>query len=265
MAEADIPRTPYHTPMARTITVIRESYEDPGLDTSLSAAILRRVGTGELPETLRIYTPGRYVAFGRQDANVPGYRDAVSLARQRGFGAVERLAGGRAALFHEETLAFAWSVPSANPRAAITERFEEVGVILLRAMESLGVDAYIGEVLGEYCPGANSINARQEKKIVGVGQRIFGAATHIGGVIVVNNAALVRDTLVPIYSALDIPWKPDTTGSIADEVGAPRDVDRVADVVLSAFEERFRLEPGYMKLGLVNEAREEAASYLSPA
>ncbi|NNL46790.1 MAG: hypothetical protein HKO76_00280, partial [Acidimicrobiia bacterium] len=55
------------------------------------------------------------------------------------------------------------------------------------------------------------------------------------------------------------------TGSIADEVGAPRDVDRVADVVLSSFEEQFRLEPGYLKLGLVDEAREDAASYLSPA
>ncbi len=251
--------------MVRTITVIRDAYsDDPGLDTSLSAAILRRVGTGEMQETLRIYTPGRYVAFGRQDANVPGYRDAVALTRQRGFGAVERLAGGRAALFHEETLAFAWSVPSANPRSDITERFDEVGAILLRAMQSLGVDAHVGEVLGEYCPGAHSINARHEKKIIGVGQRIFGAATHIGGVIVVNNSSLVRDTLVPVYSALDIPWKPDTTGSIADEVGAPRDVDRVADSVIASFAEYARLEPGYAKLDLVAEARQDAASFLSP-
>ncbi len=251
--------------MSRTITVIRDSYPDrPGLDTAVSGAILRRVGTGAMGETLRLHVPGRFVAFGRQDVGVPGYPEAVASARERDFEAVERLAGGRAALFHEETLAFAWSVPGGDPRSAITGHFQEIAAILREAMVNLSVDAHIGEVTGEYCPGAYSINARHEKKIVGVGQRILGGATHIGGVIVVNNADLVRETLIPVYSALDIPWKPDTTGSIADEVGARRDMDRVADVVLAAFGRRYRLEPGYVKSEVLGEATAEASGYVSP-
>jgi lipoate-protein ligase A len=217
-----------------------------------------------MAETLRIHTPGRYVAFGRQDLGLPGYREAVEATRERDFEAVERLAGGRAALFHEETLAFAWSVPSNDPRTEITAHFEAVTSLMQAALIRLGVDAHIGEVVGEYCPGQYSINARHEKKIVGIGQRISGKATHIGGVIVVNHEDVVRDTLVPVYSALDIAWKPDTTGSIADEVGAPRDVDRVADVILDAFAERYSLEPGYVKTSLMTEAAEVADKFLSP-
>ena len=251
--------------MARAISVIRDSYPDqPGLDTAVSASILRRVGAGEMPETLRIHTPGRYVAFGRQDLGVPGYGIAVEAARSRDFEAVERLAGGRAALFHEETLAFAWSVPHEDPRSAITAHFEEVTQILTFALRRLGVDAHVGEVTGEYCAGQYSINARHEKKIVGIGQRISGKATHIGGVIVVNHEDLVRETLIPIYSALDIPWKPDTTGSIAAEVGAPRDLDRVADIVLDTFAERHSLGPEYTTTSLMDEATEIADSFLSP-
>ena len=38
----------------------------------------------------------------------PGFREAVAAARSGGWEAILRLAGGRAAVFHRETIAFAW-------------------------------------------------------------------------------------------------------------------------------------------------------------
>ena len=77
-----------------------------------------RVAAGELPETLRLARPGAIVAFGKRDVVSPGYADAVQAARAGGFEAIERLAGGRAAVFHEGTIAFAHAIPDADPRDA---------------------------------------------------------------------------------------------------------------------------------------------------
>ena len=77
----------------------------------MSRALLQRVAAGELPETLRLTRPGPMVAFAKQDAVAPGYTDAVRAARAGGFEPVLRLAGGRAAVFHEQTIALAHAAP----------------------------------------------------------------------------------------------------------------------------------------------------------
>src|SRR3954453_6183290 len=87
------------------LRLLTESFpDDPALDTAVSRALLERVAAGELPESLRLARPGRMVAFGKQDAIADGYAVAAAAARDQGFHAVLRLAGGRAAVFHEDTL-----------------------------------------------------------------------------------------------------------------------------------------------------------------
>ena len=108
---------------------------------------------GELPETLRLARPGPMVAFGKLDLVGPGYRDAVRAARAGGFEAIERLAGGRAAVFHEGTVAFSHAIPDPDPRPGVRPRFDAIADRVARALMSLGVDARVGEVAGEYCPG----------------------------------------------------------------------------------------------------------------
>ena len=216
------------------LRVISERFGAPLLDTALSSALLRRVDSGDLPATLRLFVPERIVAFGRQDRARPGYLEAVAAVRDRGFEAVERLAGGRAATFHEGTLAFAWSAPTDRPRETITERFDALASIMVEAFTSLGVDARIGEVAGEYCPGRYSVNAAGRRKLMGVGQRLLRRAAHLGGVIVVDRADLVNLPLVPAYRALGYQWDPSATGAIADEV--PANVESVKRAVRAAFE-----------------------------
>jgi octanoyl-[GcvH]:protein N-octanoyltransferase len=219
------------------VRLIRESFpEPPALDTAISHAILRAVSEGSQPQTLRIHRPGPVVAFGPLDRLSPGYERAVEVARSRGFGAIQRLAGGRAAVFHEQTIAFSWAVPDAQPRLRIAERFEEVSSILVAALRDLGVDARVGEVPGEYCPGEHSVNARGTTKLVGVGQRILLHAAHVGGVVVVGDNDRVRDVLIPVYEALGLEWDPATAGSVDDEVPGTT-WKQVEEAILSRFGE----------------------------
>jgi lipoate-protein ligase A len=156
---------------------------------------------------------------------------------------VERLAGGRAAVFHENTIAFSWLVPDPTPRLHIRSRFEEVSTMTAGAFRRLGIDARVGEVPGEYCPGEHSVNARGSTKLMGVGQRLVQHAAHVGGVIVVDGGDRIRDVLIPVYEALGLAFDPATVGALADEVPGLAWKDAVA-AVEQAFAERFDLEPG---------------------
>jgi octanoyl-[GcvH]:protein N-octanoyltransferase len=228
--------------VTRPIRLVRDSFpEPPEMDTAVSHAALRLVAAGRLPETLRLYRPRPVVAFGPRDRVAPGFADAVAAARALGFGTVERLAGGRAAVFHEGTVAFSWAIPDPRARESIRPRFQAVAEIVVDGIRSLGIDARIGEVPGEYCPGEHSINARGRTKLMGVGQRIIDGAAHVGGVIVVIGTTRVREVLLPVYEALELDWDPSTVGSLADEVPGLGWEDAAGAVEL-AFGERFDLQ-----------------------
>jgi octanoyl-[GcvH]:protein N-octanoyltransferase len=201
------------------------------------------VAAGELPETLRLGRPGPMVAFAKQDAVASGYGAAVEAARAGGFEPVLRLAGGRAAVFHEQTIALAHAVPDPTPRAGIHSRFDRTADLIARALRRLGVDARVGEVPGEYCPGGYSVNARGAVKLSGIGQRIIAGASHLGGVIVVGEASRVRDVLVPVYEALDLAWDPGTAGAVEDELdgAASASWTAVRDALLDEYGREFEL------------------------
>lgn len=215
------------------LTLIREGR--PGvLDVAISHSILTAVADGDLGATVRLHTPGPVVAFGRADRVTPGYRAAIRAAEAHGFTAVERLAGGRAAVFHEQTLAFSLAQPVAEPRAEIRDRFEMIATLMADAFETLGVDARIGEVPGEYCPGEWSVNVAGNTKVMGVGQRLVRGAAHVGGVVVVDGGHRIRDVLIPVYRALGIDWDPRTAGSLAD-----RSPGLTNELVAGSIETRF--------------------------
>jgi lipoate-protein ligase A len=190
---------------------------DPVWDSAVSRALMLRVAGGELPETLRVSRPGAAVAFGKRDVVSEGYVAAVEAARDSGFEAVERLAGGRAAVFHEGTLHFGHAVRDADPRVRVTRRFEEAAALVARALGRLAVDARVGEIPGEYCPGEHSVNARGATKLMGLGQRVIKNGSYTGGVVVVAGADRIREVLLPVYDALGLDWLPEKTGAVVDE------------------------------------------------
>lgn len=227
--------------MHRPIRLLTDRLGDgPAPDSAVSRAILERVAAGEIGETLRIFVPHRMVAFGRRDVVHPRYPEAAAAARRAGFAPIERLAGGIAAVFHEATLAFAWAVPEPRPRETIRARFSVLAEIVVEALAALGVDARIGQVPGEYCPGDFSVNAGGRRKIMGVGQRLVAGAAHVGGVVVVDDIELTNRALDAVYGALGYSWDPAATGAIALEVATT--MTEAQQALIEAFAARFTLE-----------------------
>ncbi len=248
--------------MTRRISLVTDSYlAIPGLDTTLARALLQAVSAGEVGETFRLYSPGHVVAFGKRDAVGPGFAEAAELARQHGYTPLVRLAGGRAAVFHESTLAFGWTLPIANPRQGIQERFEEVSSLLVRAFARLGVTSSIGEIPGEYCPGRFSVHHSDNAKVMGVGQRLAQKAAHVGGVVVVDNATAINEVLEPVYGALGVEFAPSATGALTD-IAPALTVTAVAAAVVAELEDVGEVGAATLTSALIHRGRELLPDHL---
>jgi octanoyl-[GcvH]:protein N-octanoyltransferase len=245
--------------------------DDPALDAAVSRAVMHRVAQGALPETLRLARPAAVVAFAKRDALSPRYERGLTAARASGFGAILRLAGGRAAVFHEGTLELAHAIPEPDPKPGIHDRFEATATLIARALRGLGVDGRVGEVQGEYCPGRWSVNAAGARKLAGTGQRVVAGGSHTGAVIVVHGAERVREVLERVYTALELRWDPRTAGAVEDEVGEGQPAsgvalwDAVRDAILAEYAARFELVPGELDTETLALARRLAAEHRPPA
>ena len=250
--------------MPESIRLIRHSFPDqPELSTAISRTILRRVAAGELPPTIRIHRPGNEVAFGRQDLASPNFEAAAETARAAGFAAVERLAGGRAAVFHSGTIAIARAYADPQPPKRTYARFEEMAGMIAAALRALGVDARVGEIPGEYCPGAYSVNARGAVKLSGIGQRMIRGGAHMGGVVVASGGREVARALVPVYEALELEWDPATSGDASEELARevdPGENEEALIVELAKSYELIDTELDAETVGIARRSLEEAVS-----
>jgi lipoate-protein ligase A len=207
-------------PAARVVSA--SFADDAHLETAVSAALLRQVARAEVAPTIRLNRTGPILAFGKLDRLRPGYRRAVALAREGGFVPVERIAGGRAAVFHEGTISLSHAIRAAGRSGSYSGtrgRFAAMAATIAAATAAVGADARVGEVPGEYCPGEFSVNARGATKLAGIGQRVIVGGAHVGAVIVVRGAGRINEVLAPIYEALELDWDPAATGSLAAELG----------------------------------------------
>jgi lipoate-protein ligase A len=228
---------------------------------------MHRVARGELPETLRLARPAAVVAFAKRDGLAPGYARALAAARAEGFGAIMRLAGGRAAVFHEGTLELAHAAPDPDPKPGIHARFEAEATLIARALGRLGIDARVGEVPGEYCPGRWSVNAAGRRKLAGIGQRVVARGSHTGTVIVAEDAERVRRVLLPVYEALELDWDPGTAAAVEDELPPAERRgawEKVRDAVLAEYAERYELVEGELDDETMAQARELAGDHRPP-
>ena len=215
---------------------------DPALDVALPHALLGLVAAGNRGPVLRSYRPRPTVAFGRRDSFLAGFPDAVAAAKRHAFTPVVRGAGGRAAAYDEGCLVFDLIVPAADSMTGIQARFSAEAELQARALRGLGVDARVGEVPGEYCPGEFSVNARGETKLIGAAQRIVRGAWLLSSVVVVEPAAELRAVLEDVYRELGLDWDPATTGSVADEVPGVS-IDAVSDALLAEYAQTETLTP----------------------
>jgi octanoyl-[GcvH]:protein N-octanoyltransferase len=165
-------------------------------------------------------------------------------------------------VFHEGTLAIAHARPDPDPQAHIYPRFEEWSGLMASALQRLGVDAGVGEVPGEYCPGGYSVHAGGRIKLAGIGQKLVKNAGHLGGVLVVTDGARVRDVLVPVYAALELDFDPATAGGVEDALPGVT-LDQVEAALLDGLSQRYEIEDAELDertIELAHELRDEHRS-----
>jgi octanoyl-[GcvH]:protein N-octanoyltransferase len=212
---------------------------EPALDVALPHAVLDLVAAGRRPPLLRCYRPHATVAFGRRDTFLPGFGTAAAAARRHGFTPVIRGAGGRAAAYAEGCLIFDELMPADG--SAIRDRSDDARR-QAGALRRLGVDARVGEVPGEYCPGEFSVNARGRVKLIGAAERIVRGAWLHSSVVVVEGAEALRAVLEDTYAALGLVWDPASVGAVADE--APHiGLEDVQAALIIGYRTRYSLSP----------------------
>ena len=190
--------------------------DDPLLDMALSAALLEQVAAGG-EEVARVFRPGPTMAFGRLDQLRPGYPQAAAAARRHGFTPVLRLGGGHAAGYDDGAVVVELITREPVVAQGIERRFADATRLIVDALRDDGVDAHVGELDGEYCPGTFSVHAGGVK-LAGTAQRSVRGASLLGAVVLVERGARLRAALVDVYAALGIAFDPRTAGAARDVV-----------------------------------------------
>ena len=225
----------------RTLRVFRQEHSlGAAADLDFALELLQRVKTGAAGPMLRLYRPAPTVAFGQRDTHLPGFEAAAQACRELGFEPLVRKAGGRAAAYHEGTLVIDHLEPHTDAIAGAKGRFSLFGELLAQGLREAGVDAAVGEIPGEYCPGEFSVHGQDpavpghQVKLIGTAQRVVSGGWLFSSVIIVENSAPIRAVLEASYAALGLDWDPATAGAVNDLV-PHLDVDAIEGALLGAY------------------------------
>ncbi len=218
-------------PETERVRVVHGRAADPEADRAAMDAAFG-TATGTNTPVVRVWTPHRQVAFGRRDARIKGYERARSVAMEHGYRPVERSVGGRAVAYTGTTVAFGVVIPVPDPRSGIGERYDAATSNVVRALRTLGAPARRGEPAAAFCPGDHSV--RVHGKIAGIAQRVRRDAASVSGVVITSDHEAIAAVLDPIYRALDLPFDPNSVGSVA-RGGGTAAPDSVIDALLGAF------------------------------
>jgi lipoate-protein ligase A len=167
---------------------------------------------------------------------MPEFAAASAAARRLGFDPVIRLAGGRAVAYDQTCLIIDLMAPLSlfsNHIAAF-----DAGAICFRdVLGDLGLDARVGPVVGEYCAGDHSVNARGQVKIVGIAQRAMRRARLLTACIVLETPDRLRPVVDAVYGAMNLEWSPASLGSVRDE-GAQGTLDEMVHELVTGLQQR---------------------------
>jgi lipoate-protein ligase A len=208
--------------------------EDPVTDIAVTHALLREVAAGRRGPAVRVFRPGPTVAFGRLDALRDGFAAACDAARRHGHTPVVRPAGGHAAVYDERCVVVEHVTAEPDVTAGLQDRFEAQSGLLRGVLLALGLDARIGELPGEYCAGAHSINLDGRLKVVGIAQRAIRGGALTTAVVTVEDAPHLRAVIADVYAALGLDVVPATAGTI-DERLPGISAQRIAELVAGAY------------------------------
>ena len=164
----------------------------------------------------------------------PATSGPPSSARRLGFIPVVRPQGGSLAAYHRGSVVVDHVYRTPSPSGGPVERFRQFAALHAAILTGLGVDARIGAVAGEYCPGEYSVNVGGTRKIIGSAQRVTRDGWLFSSVIQVSGAVRLREVLTVAYAELGYDFEPATVGAVEDDVP-----DVTVQAVAAAFSEAY--------------------------
>ena len=100
----------------------------------------------------------------------------------------------------------------------------------------------MGELPGEYCPGAYSLHVAGRGKVAGVAQRVVRGGALTSAVVTVGGGARIRAVIAAVYAALGLEIDPALTGALQDAEPALTP-DAVQAAVIAAYARGAALVP----------------------
>ncbi|NKE63360.1 lipoate--protein ligase family protein [Lentzea sp. PSKA42] len=200
-------------------------------------ALLLRGPNAGWSQLVHIYVPhGPVVAFSGRDLRSPGIAAATEVARSAGFEAVVRSPGGRMVAYDSGAVVIDHLDSTSGIRHAGRSTFAENAESHARVLRGLGdIDARVGEVDGEYCPGEFSVNVEGRTKVVGSAQRVTSTGSLFSTVVQVTVSDRVRAVITAVSEALGYDLRTSTIAGLADYAPA-----LTAEDVAAAFASDYR-------------------------
>jgi octanoyl-[GcvH]:protein N-octanoyltransferase len=239
-------------------------FEDPGTAYACARTVFEEVAAGVRPPTVSITPSSHHVGVTRRDTLRPGFGDAVRAAHEEGYPTLVRGAGGGAIAAHHGTFGFSIVRPAEDTRRSIRERYDEAAALVLGAFSRLGVCAEVGEVRDEFCPGDHSLRVggwENGMKLVGIAQRVTRRAASVGGIVLVWGEEDLARILARIYSALDLPMRPGSVGSLR-RTGSKAEVEDVIAAFAREAKLRYDAQPVTLDEETLRRASGKRAEYL---
>lgn len=218
-------------------------------------ALLLRTPDAPWSELVHVYVPhGPTVAFSGRDLRSPGIAAATEVARAAGFETVVRSPGGRMVAYDSGAVVIDHLDSTSDIRQAGRSTFAANAESHVRVLRGLGdVDARIGEVDGEYCPGEFSINVAGTAKVVGSAQRVTATGSLFSTVVQVVISDRVRAVLADVSEALGYALRHSTIAGLADHVPALT-AEQVAAAFVADYRGRLDMTDGQLPAEVVAHA-----------
>ena len=230
---------------------VAEHLENPEDGFGLQQAVLEEVASGERGPTALMWTSSRYVGVTRPETRLPGFEKAIRAATDLGFPVLVRSSGGGAVAANEGSISFSLTFPVEDLRQGLYERYAEGVELIAAALRRTGVEAEVGAVEGEFCPGAHSVRSGGPwgVKHAGLAQRVTRRAARLEALIMVSETGELVPLLQRFYDALDLPFRSESVGDL------PADVPRVIEALWAEVRERYGGEERSLDKSLLEKAR----------
>ena len=245
-----------------------DRFEDPVTAYGYQRMVFEQVASGARPLTISITPSAKHVGVTRRDTRRPGFEAAVRASNEEGYPVMVRGSGGGATAANKGTFGFSIVRPAVEKeiRRSIHDRYEEAATLVLGAFSRLGLQAEVGEVREEFCPGDHSIRVggwESGTKLVGIAQRITRRATSVGGIVLVHGEEELAKVLEKVYRAMDLPFRTGSVGSLRG-AGVEAGVEEAVEAFAAEAETRYGAKRATVDGQTMKAARRTGEQYRIP-